>query len=400
MTSNGPPVPFAKPTLGQTELEYVARVIESGWVTQGPEVRAFEEEFAAYVGAERACAVSSCTAALHLALLAVGVQPGDEVVTVSLSFIATANAVRYCGAVPVFVDVDPHTLNVDPAKLEAAIGPRTKAILCVHQTGIPCEIERIVEIARRHGIPVVEDAACALGSEVLVGEEWQRIGRPHGDVACFSFHPRKTITTGDGGMITTSAREDIDRMCRMLRQHAMDVPDLARHESRQVVFEKYPFLGFNYRMTDIQAAVGRAQLLRLPEMLEKRRALAARYAEALEPLNALELPSVDARFRPNWQSYWVRFKGEIDQWSLMQRLKELGVETRRGVMCIHKEEAYASGNWRCGVDGCDGCGTGRCRHLAVSEDAQLNTIILPMFPEMSEDELRRVVGALTEVLGN
>src|SRR5262249_9542788 len=150
----------------------------------------FEEAFAAYVGAPYACAVSSCTTALHLALLALDVGPGDEVVTVSHSFIATANAVRYCGAVPVFVDIDPRSYNIDPALIEAAISPRTKAILPVHQVGLPCDLEAILTIARRHGLPVVEDAACAIGSEVRVGGGWQRIGRPHGDIACFSFHPR------------------------------------------------------------------------------------------------------------------------------------------------------------------------------------------------------------------
>ncbi|HEX6030101.1 MAG TPA: DegT/DnrJ/EryC1/StrS family aminotransferase, partial [Tepidiformaceae bacterium] len=205
MTSAPPltTIPVAKPWLGEAEEAAAARVIRSGWVTQGPEVAAFEREFAAFVGAPFACAVSNCTAALHLALRAVGVGSGDEVITVSSSFIATANSVRYCGAVPVFVDVDPETGNMAPEQIEAAMSSRTRAILCVHQFGMPCDVAAVAALSRRLGIPLVEDAACAVGSEIRVGGEWERVGRPHGDIACFSFHPRKLLTTGDGGMLTT-----------------------------------------------------------------------------------------------------------------------------------------------------------------------------------------------------
>src|SRR5215218_6310980 len=184
-----PMIPIAKPVLDEHEVEAVRRVILSGWVTQGPEVAAFEREFAEYVGAPHACAVSNCTTALHLALLAVGVGPGAEVITVSHSFIATANAIRYCGATPVFIDIEPDGYNMDPALIAAAITPRTRAILCVHQIGMPCDLACIVEIGKRHGLPVIEDAACAIGSEILWNGRWERVGRPHGDIACFSFHP-------------------------------------------------------------------------------------------------------------------------------------------------------------------------------------------------------------------
>src|SRR5690349_20095064 len=198
MSASRPMIAIAKPFLGEEEAAAAREAILSGWVTQGPRVEAFEREFAAYVGASHACAVSSCTTALHLALHALGVGPGDEVITVSHSFIATANAVRYCGATPIFIDIDPRTYNMDPALIEAAITPRTKAIMPVHQIGLPCDMPAILAIAQKHGLPVVEDAACAIGSQINVNGNWDRIGKPHGTVACFSFHPRKVITTGDG----------------------------------------------------------------------------------------------------------------------------------------------------------------------------------------------------------
>src|SRR4051812_16674952 len=184
-------IPVARPSIGAEEFEAVRRPLESGWLTQGPEVAAFEREFAAFVDAPHACAVSNCTTALHLALLAAGVRAGDEVITVSHSFIATANSIRYCQAVPVFVDICPQTFNIDPKRVEAAITPSTRAILCVHQMGMPCDLTSLVAIAREHSIPLIEDAACAIGSEILWDGDWEKIGKPHGDAACFSFHPRK-----------------------------------------------------------------------------------------------------------------------------------------------------------------------------------------------------------------
>ncbi len=389
-------VPITRPWMDEREADAARRPILAGWTTQGPEVLSFEKELAAAVGATHACAVSSCTTALHLALLVAGVRPGDEVVTVSHSFIATANAVRYCGAIPVLIDVDPATYDMDPALVQLAISERTRAILCVHQLGMPCDLARLVDIARRNSLPHIEDAACAAGSVVLFGGRWERIGKPHGDVACFSFHPRKVISTGDGGMITTS-HADWDARFRLLRQHGMSVPDTVRHGARVVILESYPVLGWNYRLTDVQAAVGREQLRRLPEIVERRRRLAARYREILAGIPGLGLPEEPPWARTNWQSFCVRLPDACDQRRVMQHLLDRGVASRRGVMCAHREPAYARGAepWSCGSGpGACACPGGRCTRLRESERAQDRTILLPLFPQMSDEDQDHVASAL------
>ena len=391
-------IPIARPLMGEPEADAARRPILSGWVTQGPEVAGFEREFAACVGAPYACAVSNCTTALHLALLAAGVRAGDEVVTVSHSYIATANSIRYCGAIPVFVDIEPHTFNIDPLLAAAAITPRTRAILCVHQIGMPCDLAALVPVARAAGVALIEDAACATGSEILWNGKWERIGKPHGDAACFSFHPRKVISTGDGGMIVT-ANPDWDREYRLLRQHAMSVPDTVRHGSPTVIFESYPTLGFNYRMTDIQAAVGREQLKRLPEIYRRRRQLAARYRELLAGVPGIQLPVEPSWARSNWQSFAVTLPPGCDQLRTAQFMLDRGIATRRGIMCAHREPAYRTEPWRC-ASGQPSCGgpDGTCEHLRRSEEAQDRSLLLPLFHQLTAEEQDRVVYALRDVL--
>ena len=390
-------IPIARPLLGEEEVQAVTRALESGWVSQGPEVAAFENDFADLVGAGHACAVTSCTTALHLALLAVGVLAGDEVVTASHSFIATANAIRYCNAVPVFIDIEPGTFNLNPDRLAAAIGPRTRAILAVHQLGMPCDLKAILTVARQHGLPVVEDAACAIGSQIRLAGDWEAIGRPHGDIACFSFHPRKVITTGDGGMLTTNNPE-YDRRFRLWRQHGMGVTDRVRHAAREVIFEAYPEFGFNYRMTDIQAAIGRVQLRRLPDIIRRRRALGEAYRTLLAGVPGLGLPVEPEWARTNWQSYAVRLPPGQGQRAVMQGLLDRGVATRRGVMCTHREAAYPPGTWSCSRHGACDCEPHACDSLHESERAQDECIILPLYPQMSDEDLARVVAALRQVL--
>lgn len=373
-------IPIMQPLMDEREAQAASRVIMSGWVTQGPEVAAFEAEFADYVGADHAVAVSNCTTGLHLALLAAGVSPGDEVITVSHSYIATANTVRYCGATPVFVDIDPVTRNMDPDLIEAAISPRTTAILVVHQMGMPCDLTRTVAIARAHGLKVIEDAACAAGSEVLWQGEWEKVGRVRGDAAVFSFHPRKVLSTGDGGMITTPHKDYADKF-RLLRQHGMSVPDTVRHNSKSVVFESYPVLGYNYRMTDIQAAVGREQLKRLPGIVERRRELAETYRAMLKDAQWIGIPQEPEYARTNWQSYCVRLPDEADQRGVMQFMLDAGVATRRGIMCAHREAAYK------------GVAHGDLRHSEAEQD---HSIILPFYPQMSDDEVATVCDVLKQ----
>lgn len=391
-------IPIMKPWTDEAEAEAARRPILSGWLTQGPEVAAFEKEFAAYVGAPHACAVSNCTTALHLSLIAVGVRPGDEVITVSHSYIATANAVRYCGATPVFVDIEPRMFNLDPAKLEAAITPRTKAIELVHQIGMPADLPAILEIARRHKLPVIEDAACAIGSEIRRDGRWEKIGKPHADIACFSFHPRKLVTTGDGGMITT-ANPEYDARFRLLRQHAMSVPDTVRHGAKQVIFETYPEVGFNYRMTDVQAAVGREQLKKLPAMIARRRTFAERYNALLADVRGVTPPFEPEWARSNFQSYCVRLADGIDQRAVMQYMLDQGIATRRGVMCAHREPAYGPGTWSCGPQAGPGdCVSNGCARLIESERAQDHTVLLPLYHEFTESDQDRVVAALRAAL--
>ncbi len=377
---------MTRPQLGRAEADAVARVVRSRWVMQGPEVAAFENELAATVGAAHAVAVSSGTAALELALRALGIGTGDEVVTVSHSFIATANVVLAVGARPVFVDVERDTFGMDPTLVEAAIGPRCKAILSVHQLGFPCDLAELLAIATRHGLPLIEDAACALGSEILLEDRWDRIGRPHGRLACFSFHPRKIITTGDGGMITTGDGALAARL-RSLRQHAMNVT-LAERERNPLARESYDEPAYNFRMTDLQAAIGRPQLARLDAFMAERRRLAAAFSLALEDHPVLapgrrsprlahqlaELPHPPARRRRDDPGPGAAVPAR-------PRASPAGA----GLTNAHQEPAYAGrDNWRGGP-------------LPVSEYLRENTVMLPLFQGMTKEEERLVREAIEDL---
>lgn len=374
-------VPIVRPELGAEEAAAAASVVRSGWVMQGPEVAAFEIELAAAVGAAHAVAVSSGTAALHLALRALDIGPGDEVATVSHSFISTANAVLAAGARPVMVDVERDTLGMDPAALERALGPRVQAILCVHQLGIPCDLPAILALAERRGLPVIEDAACALGSELDTGGgAFQRIGKPHGRLACFSFHPRKLITTGEGGMLTTSDPALAARL-RLLRGHGMAAPPGGDELAPVACVEP----GFNARMTDIQAAIGRVQLRRLDAAVAARRRLAAAFTRALTAHTVLEPPRERAHARSNFQSYpaCVRAGAATSQTEVLRFLAGRGISCRGGVTNAHQEPAYRGReNWSGGP-------------FPVSEYLREHTVLLPVYQGMTADEAGAVLAALS-----
>ena len=373
-------IPVARPYIGAEEEDAVLQVLRSGWLSQGPRVAEFERKFAEYVGAKHAVAVSSCTTALHLAFVAAGISPGAEVICPSLSFIATANSIRYVGAIPVFVDIDPLTYNLDPARIESAITPRTRAILAVHQIGLPADLNEITEIARRHNLLVIEDAACAIASEF----HGHRIGMPHSFLACFSFHPRKILTTGEGGMLTTSDEKVAGRI-RHLRQHAMNTSDLTRHQSQKVMVETYDEVGFNFRMTDMQAAVGLVQLGRLDGFISRRRALAHRYSEALSRVGWLIPPHEPSYARHNFQSYMARLTKDapISRDQLMQRLLDRGIATRRGIMASHREPPYRDEHWD--------------RLLPHTNAVADECIILPLYHEMTERDHDFIVESIREV---
>jgi dTDP-4-amino-4,6-dideoxygalactose transaminase len=393
-------IPIMRLGLGDAEVEAASRIIRSGWIAQGEEVAAFEREFAAAVGAKHAVATSNCTTALQLALRVAGVKPGDDVATVSHSFIATANAVVSVGARPLFIDIQAATFNMDPEALSAALSPATKAILVVHQIGHPAEMPAILAIAKARGIPVIEDAACALGSEIQMGQEWQRIGRPHGLLACFSFHPRKLITTGDGGMITTADPALADRL-RLLRQHAMVMS--TSKDPKHVPADTYKEVGFNFRMTDLQAAVGRPQLARLADIIKERRALAARYHEALTQHPWLEPPSEQPWARSNWQSYAVTLRPACkkNQTEIMRFLQDNGISARRGINNAHTQPAYRQTPWTCGPKPCDTADhdLGWCRNLEISQNTRDRTILLPLFQGMKPEEQAHVLACLQKLPG-
>jgi dTDP-4-amino-4,6-dideoxygalactose transaminase len=373
-------IPIMRPLLGPEEAAAAAAAVASGWVAQGPRVAQFERAFAARVQAGHGVAVSSCTAALHLGLVLHGIGRGDEVIVPSLSFIATANAVRYTGATPVFADVDLRSGNLTAKTVEQVRTPATRAVLVVHQAGVPADLEELQSLCDPIGLPILQDAACAAGSTYR--------GRPVGAdalLAAWSFHPRKLLTTGEGGMLTVDDEEAAVRL-RRLREHGMNVSAADRHAGGVPVVESYLETGFNYRLTDIQAAVGLAQLGRLDAIVERRRERAARYQALLADVPGLLMVSDPSYGTTNYQSFWVLLPDDfpVTRNRLMELMHDAGITTRRGIMASHLEPAYA------GHPHGD---------LPMTEQLTEQSLILPLFHDLTDKQQDRVVAVLRAAAG-
>jgi perosamine synthetase len=373
-------IPVMIPMLGEEEAQAAADAVRSGWVAQGPRVAEFEQAFSTAVGAQFGIAVSSCTTALHLALLVNDIGPGDEVIVPSLSFIATANAVRYVGATPVFADVELATGNVTVATLDAVRTPRTRAVIAVHQGGVPFDTHALRAACAEWGVALVEDAACAAGSTAY--------GQPVGAgslISAWSFHPRKIVTTGEGGMLTVDNPEWTVRL-RRLREHGMNVSAADRHASAQPVLEAYLETGWNFRMTDIQAAVGLVQLGRLPGLYAQRRELAARYQQLLSDLDTVTTVRDPAYGETNYQSFWVLLHDDFgaSRDDVLRELAAAGVSARRGIMAAHLEPAYSDVI---------------PDPLPVTEKLTRNSLILPLHHALTHDDQDHIVGVLRKLAG-
>lgn len=366
-------IPIAKPYLTADEAQAAYDTILTGWITQGPRVAEFEEKFAAYTGAKYAVAVSNCTTALHLSMIVAGIGKDDEVICPSMSYVATANSIKYVGAKPVFAEVNPKTYNLDVVDAERKITSKTKAILLVHQIGMPADIDAFKRLADKYKLKLIEDAACAAGSAYQTA----KIGS-HSELVCFSLHPRKVISTGDGGFITTN-REDYYLRMKLLRQHGMSVNDRVRHESAKVIFEDHVEVGYNYRMTDIQAAVGIKQLEKLDWIVTERRKIAMQYHAAFADIDFIRLPIEEKGYFSNYQSYSIYLKENcpISRNELMQKMLDAGVSTRRGIMTSHRETAYNT----------EYAGLS----LPLSENAADNSIILPLYIPMKSEDIKKVI---------
>lgn len=374
-------IPVAKPYLGKEEAQNAYDTILTNWVTQGPRVQEFEEKFAAYTGAKYAVALSNCTTALHLAMIVAGVKAGDEVICPSMSYIATPNCITYVGAIPIFAEVNSETYNIDVTHAEKLITSKTKAILIVHQIGLPADIDAFADLCKKHNLKLIEDAACAAGSSY----KGKKIGS-HSELVCFSFHPRKVITTGDGGMITTNNEAYYNRL-KLLRQHGMSVNDRVRHNSTTVIIEDHLEIGYNYRLTDIQAAVGIKQLERLDWIIFERSKIAQKYNKAFKDIKSVRLPVEPEGYTTNWQSYVIYLNKDckVQRNELMQKLLDLEISTRRGVMTSHRETAYKNHKL--------------VSPLPLSEDASDNSIVLPLYVPMKDEEVEFVIDSIKNILG-
>lgn len=371
-------IQIAQPDTGDEEWHALRETLQSGWLTQGPKVAAFEKMFAARHGVPHALATTSCTTALHLILAAMEVGPGDEVIVPAFTWVATANVVAYCGATPVFVDVDRETFNLDPALVAAKLTSRTRAIIAVHLFGLCADMDAIAKAAP--GIPIIEDAACAAGAAYK--------GRPAGALglaAAFSFHPRKSITTGEGGMVTTRDAK-LAEQANSLRNHGASISEEQRHAGpRPFLLPDFNVLGFNYRMTDLQGAVGLVQLMKMDAYIAERQRWAAYYERELAGIPWIRTPSVPEGSVHGWQSY-VCFIDEslapAPRNAIMERLLGEGINTRPGTHAVHMLGYYRN---RFGI---------KPDEYPASRDCDQHSMAIPLHNRMDASDYARVVAAL------
>jgi len=374
-------IPISLPSMGQEEWEAIREPIFSGWVTQGHKVDQFEKLFAKRHHVKHAIAVSNCTTALHLALVALGVKDGDEVIIPAFTWVATANAVLYCNATPVFVDIDIATFNINPDEIAKKITKKTKAIIPVHLFGLCANVDAIKKSFPE--IKIVEDGACAAGA-ALNGKPAGSLG----DIGCFSFHPRKSITTGEGGMITTN-NDELAEKINMLRNHGASVSEEQRHHGpKPYILPAFDMLGYNYRMTDLQGAVGVVQLKKLDKFIDERQKWAEYYNNKLKSISWLKTPLVSKEFKHGWQSYICMIdetKSPKSRNEAMEYLQECGISTRPGTHAVHMLGYYSK---RYGIKPND---------FPNSYKANEYSIAIPLHNKMAEEDFEYVVSTLREL---
>lgn len=374
-------IPITKPFVGKNEADSAYSTILSGWITQGPKVEEFEDKFSSYVGAKHSVAVTSCTSALHLSLIVAGIKKEDEVICPSMSYIATANTIKYAGAKPIFAEVSKHSYNLDLDDVIKRITPKTKAIVLVHQMGKPAELEEFQKLCTEQNLLLIEDAACAIGSEY----KGKKIGS-HSNFVCFSFHPRKIITTGEGGMICTND-DEIAKRLRLYRQHGMSINDRVRHEAKCILKEDHLVVGYNYRLTDIQAAIGIEQLKRIDDIISLRRNIAQKYNDAFSKIPFVKTPHENSKEKNNFQTYPLYLENKDIHFrdKLMNDLLSEGIATRRGIMTAHRETAY---------------GSKEKISLPITEDLSDKSICLPLFPELENQQIQKIINSVSKLLHN
>ncbi|WP_440946619.1 DegT/DnrJ/EryC1/StrS family aminotransferase [Methanosarcina sp. T3] len=367
-------IPLLRPYFDSEELYEIRKVLDSGWVSQGPKVKEFENEVADYVGAKYAIAVTNCTAALHLALLSLDVSKGDEVLVADYTFPATGHSVLYCGAKPVFVDIDPATYNIDPNKIEEKITESTKAIIPVHTFGQPAEMDKIMEIANDYNLKVVEDAACSLGAEYK-----NKYVGTIGDLGCYSFHARKGITTGEGGMVVTNDRRFAEKV-RYLSVFGMETAH-ERESADKITIPSFSGVGYNYKMSDISAAVGVAQMKKIEQIIKRKRDLAKYYDEKLKDIDGISSPWVHEDVTHVYQSYVTLVDKQINRNELIDKLRNKGVQTQIGTYSSFIQPVYNSKE--------------KCQN---SLDVFSRALTLPIYYTLKEEEIDFVCRTLMTTL--